>query len=43
MKGFFVIVGAIHCALFVLGGLNFIDYYVCIKEAGKCTIAKELK
>jgi hypothetical protein len=41
MKEFFAVVGCFHLMLFVLGALNVIDYYVCIKGPGECHIEEQ--
>jgi len=41
MKLFLACWGAAHIIATVLGALGAIDYYLCIREPGKCIPAKE--
>lgn len=41
MKTALAVFGAIHILLMTLGNLNFIDYHLCIADAGKCKMERQ--
>jgi len=40
---FIVVIGVVHTVGGLLGSLDVIDYYVCMKPVGQCITTKETK